>query len=88
MNQRIKELAKQSGICFGSDNQPEGWRTTIHGTDVDLKKFAERIVRVCAGLVNQEALCTDHVSAEMNEYAGQRLKNAFMRINEHFGVKE
>jgi hypothetical protein len=51
-------------------------------------KFTELIVKECCVIVNQEALLTDHVPAEMNAYAGKRLKNAYIKIEEHFGVKE
>lgn len=69
-NTRINDLIEAHGFM------PDG----------NLNKMAEIVARVCAGLVNQEALCTDHVSAEMNEYAVQRLKNAFTKIEEHFGA--
>jgi hypothetical protein len=68
MNERIRELAIQSGLNapYGSDH--ESLR------DFDYKKFAELIVRECAGLAG----CNNHVS-------GFALGDL---ICEHFGVKE
>jgi hypothetical protein len=77
MNERIKELAKQ---CW--DQRLDG---QLH---IDTEQFAESIVRECMSIVNQEELLTDYVSAEMNKYAGKRLKNAWLKIEQHFGVEE
>jgi hypothetical protein len=68
MNERIRELAKQSGLIapYGSDH--EGLR------DFDYRKFAELIVRECAGLCSITASGRD---AETIEEA----------ILKHFGVE-
>ncbi len=67
MNERIRELAKQAGLNapYGSDH--EGLR------DFDYKKFAEFIVRECAGLAG----CNNHVS-------GFALSDL---ICQHFGIE-
>jgi hypothetical protein len=68
MNDRIRELAEQAGLNapYGSDH--EGLR------DFDYKKFAELIVRDCAGLCSITASGQD---AEAIEEA----------ILKHFGVE-
>jgi hypothetical protein len=69
MNERIRELAVQAGLNapYGSDH--EGLR------DFDYRKFAELIVRECAG-VGYEA-----------SYSECAL-NVSNKILEHFGVQE
>ena len=76
MNERIKELAKQAGIhpCYAPPVMA-------------VEKFAELIVRDCCDIVNQEALLTAHVPAEVNALIGERLKSVFIKIEEHFGIK-
>jgi hypothetical protein len=71
MNNRIKELAKQAGA---TTMQRSGW--IDYGTlDLDVEKFAELIVRECAGLCSITASGRD---AEAIEEA----------ILKHFGVEE
>lgn len=58
MNDRIKELAKQSGIFFEDNRQ-----NRIHSVSTDtLQKFAESIVKECAivGMV----MTDDHFDVE------------------------
>ena len=68
MNERIKELAREAGLIapYGSDR--EGLR------DFDYRKFAELIVRECAGKV-------DWILAEGGKTQGDLIK-------QHFGVEE
>jgi hypothetical protein len=81
MNERIEELYKQSFIEVQDEN-------SFPCMTFSKQKFAKLIVEECCVIVNQEALLTDHVPAEMNAYAGKRLKNAYIKIEEHFGVEE
>jgi hypothetical protein len=69
MNERIRELAEQAGLNapYGSDH--EGLR------DFDYKKFAELIVRECAG-----------VGYDASYY--ECAMNVSNKILEHFGVKK
>ena len=83
MNERIRKLLNEATVGLEPDLSPQ--RTV---TLNEIEKFAELIVKECCVIVNQEALLTDHVPAEMNAYAGKRLKNAYIKIEEHFGVKE
>ena len=64
MNERIKELAREAGLIapYGSDR--EGLR------DFDYRKFAELIVRECAGKV-------DWILAEGGKTQGDLIKQHF-----------
>jgi len=76
MNERIKELAKQSNIHFSRvgilDGDPNGSARMVGYSK--LEKFAELIVRECAAQV-------DWILAEGGKTQGDMLK-------EHFGVEE
>jgi hypothetical protein len=85
MNEQLKQLYKQAGM-WANTQMPF---TNPEWLEMRDSKFAELIVEECCVIVNQEALLTDHVSAEMNAYAGKRLKNAYIKIEERFfGVEE
>ena len=70
MNERIQQLAEQAGIT--SNNLSDG-----NMSHTDLKKFAELIVRECAGKV-------DNILREKKDGGGTMGDE----IREHFGVKE
>ncbi len=55
MNERIRELAEQSGFGFGS-YEFENEYDMACGSVSDLKKFAELIVRECAALCDLYAM--------------------------------
>jgi hypothetical protein len=65
MNKLIKELAEQSGINI--------YPISITGSTEDFEKFAQLVVRECAGVA-------DHSNVTGKSIIGQRIK-------EHFGVK-
>jgi hypothetical protein len=50
MNKRIKELAVRAGIEFTYDPTEVPIRAFIEAWEGDLEKFAELIVRECAGI--------------------------------------
>lgn len=52
MNERLRELVKQTGKSFGGGH-PEYW---TQGIDEHLEKFAELIVRDCAGVCDMYAM--------------------------------
>ena len=75
MNERIRELAEQSTSTVSVHH--EGYRGKGYTEQVeffDKEKFAELIVRECAGVVIKE----------MNYDAGE----CCAKILEHFGVEE
>jgi hypothetical protein len=76
MNERIRELAEQSGLNapYGSDH--EGLR------DFDYKKFAELIVQECA---NHCDLLLDH---KMSSEWSRGTHDCSKAIKKHFGVEE
>lgn len=80
MNERITELQKQCVI--------HGRGTVL---DFDYDKFAELIVRECAGIVEDYGLSL--VGSDEN-YLGEtlilsiRVQEAGNKIKEHFGVEE
>ena len=73
MNKRIFELAKQADLIQW-DSLPSGARTPDHKSVVKARKFAELIVRECAGVVQN---AVDH-----REPASTYVD----KIKEHFGV--
>ena len=70
MNQRIKELAEQAGISLSQKDYSYYWVESAE----DIEKFAELIVRECAGKV-------DWILAEGGKTQGDL-------IREHFGVEQ
>ena len=74
MNKRIFELAKQADLIQW-DSLPSGARTPDHKSVVKARKFAELIVRECAGVVQN---AVDH-----REPASTYVD----KIKEHFGVE-
>ena len=76
MNERIKQLAEQAGLEFTYDPTETPMRVFVEAWGEDLEKFAELIVRECAGLINS----MDHSS--------QYFPHVADAIKEHFGVKE
>ncbi len=76
MNERIKLLAEQAGVYFGEAHKDyfgEEHPAYISTRDIDVEKFAELIVRECAGKV-------DWILAEGGRTQGDLIK-------QHFGVE-
>jgi hypothetical protein len=92
MNERIKELARQAGVDFGSVTQDYfgEWFPAITSTEkIDFEKFAELIVRECAELIDNKVMITaaqtyDEVFVAVYDTNFANSK----RIREHFGVEE
>ena len=76
MNERIKLLAEQAGITLFGDAVYMSNRDDTLDVNV-MKKFAELIVRECAGLFNPEDTDSCYPPASVREM-----------IEEHFGVEE
>jgi hypothetical protein len=75
MNERIKLLADEARIKFSAHWAHQGVDTAVI-TRLDLKEFAELIVRECAG-VGSRAMYPDSDP----DYVGRE-------IRKHFGVEE
>ena len=74
MNERIKELAEEAGVIFvpsSKDYFGQYFPSDILTDKIDLNKFAELIIRECAGVA-------------WGIYANQEIANG---IKEHFGVE-
>jgi hypothetical protein len=74
MNERIFELAKQADLIQW-DTLSSGARTPDHESVVKARKFADMIVRECAG-----------VGYDASYY--ECALNVSNKIREHFGVEE
>jgi len=94
MNERIQQLAEQAGL--GLVPLMEG--AVLDGTEKDLEKFAELIVKECVGICNQAILQNQDTLSKLNEdelaekmiihgsiNQAQKLGKG---IKEHFGVEE
>ena len=75
MNERIKELAKQTGYIWHASGDPQIYEFTPE----KLKKFAELIVKECAHLVGGYV--------KEDEF-GTDVKEAYEEITKHFGVEQ
>ena len=84
MNEKIRQLAEQATRNVESAN-------SYHSTVFDQEKFAELIVRECAGIVEEYGLSL--IGSDEN-YLGETLnlsikvQEAGNKIKQHFGVKE
>jgi hypothetical protein len=74
MNDRIRQLAEQAGIGYGNLSTGNGDNWQFAGRPEELERFAQLIVKECAGLV-------DHVIMEDGNSRGDF-------IRKHFGVAE
>ena len=79
MNERIRELVRQAGLD-DADFPIENW------DNVPLAKFAELIVRECAGIAITAASDTNFITG-ISE-ADKRALSIAVEIKHHFGVKE
>ena len=77
MNERILKLAEQAGLSHMPSNYPD-MADLYKGADFELEKFAELIVRECAGV------CEEYRGTEWGK-AAECIGNS---IKEHFGVEE
>ena len=87
MNQeRIFELAKQADLIQW-DSLPSGARTPDHESVVKARKFAELIVRECAGVAEGlSKLYPEKVGFDVGYTMGTA--RAAKEIKERFGVEE
>jgi hypothetical protein len=76
MNERIRQLAKQTGYIWHASGDPQIYEFTPE----KLEKFAELIVRECATIADIEK---SNLAG-----CGYITKTKGMLIREHFGVEE
>jgi hypothetical protein len=77
MNQRIKQLAKQTGYIWHASGDPQIYEFTPE----KLEKFAELIVRECIDIAGKEDF-----DVMMKE--GYPCSQTAKKIKQHFGVEE
>jgi hypothetical protein len=82
MNERIKELADEARIKFSAHWAHQGVDTAVI-TRLDLKEFAELIVRECI-ITIQMGITRDGPNTEKYLRSMKHIK----QIKEHFGVEE
>jgi hypothetical protein len=78
MNERIQELAEQAKT---ESSQWLGSKPAITMTYDELEKFAELIVRECAGICHKMAEDSDSYVVHDGDTCAEQIKK-------HFGVKE
>jgi hypothetical protein len=78
MNERIRELADEARIKFSAHWAHQGVDTAVI-TRLDLKEFAELIVKECMAIGFNTVYKVDDDSAAVAVY---------QNIKEHFGVEE
>ena len=85
MNERIKQLARQSGF---STELSEAM-TTRHNTASGLEKFANLIIKECVGIIETQRVSVGNSpSGEMAaKWTMDTLRECRSEIKEHFGVK-
>jgi hypothetical protein len=78
MNQRIEKFARECGAW----NQVYGNQTFMIDEHFDIEKFAELIVRECAGIVENKIEVSRYV------HEAELLRECSTTIKLHFGVEE
>ena len=78
MNERIQELAEQTGYIWHASGDPQIYEFTPE----KLEKFAELIVRECINEV--EGLQV----SDWNQNWNQAIAHTALHLKEHFGVEE
>ena len=79
MNERIRELAVESGFATGYDRTQTGkWSLA----DRELEKFAELIVQECVSIVDNKIEVSRYV------HEAELLRECSTTIKQHFGVDE
>ena len=75
MNERIKEIADESGLYIAYDNRAV--------TDKEIEFFAELIVRECISTMASEIVYNDNYKEKNNT-----ISDMMELLKQHFGVEE
>ena len=81
MNERIRELAEQTGWRYDNGE----WQ---FADDSDIEKFAELIVRECISITDELVVNSTRTSNELYADHNGALFEVKRRIESHFGVEE
>jgi hypothetical protein len=88
MNERIKELADEARIKFSAHWAHQGVDTAVI-TRLDLKEFAELIIKECAELIDNKEMITAAQTYDEVFVAKYDTKELCAKqIRKHFGVEE
>ena len=82
MNERIKQLALDAGIGFTLWDDSGREMIDNYTPEEYLEKFAELIVRECAGIVDNKIEVSRYV------HEAELLRECSTTIKQHFGVEE
>ena len=82
MNKKIKELALDAGIGFTLWDDSGREMIDNYTPEEYLEKFAELIVRECAGIVDNKIEVSRYV------HEAELLRECSTTIKQHFGVEE
>lgn len=91
MNHRIKDLAKQAGIRYGTAVDYYYSASTDGVTEVDMEKFAELIVRECVHTLidnTPERYTNEAAEEDWDKGYDRAMRDCVHHIREHFGVEE
>ena len=88
MNERIQELAEQAKGFVDLNQHVGGEKGCMVYTYDGLEKFAELIVRECAGLLKQESENYSLVGSSYCDNKAEGFDEAVDMIKQHFGVEE
>jgi hypothetical protein len=83
MNERIRQLAKQAGGHFFTQNLMSNLvqqRECIEFSDINIEKFAELIIRECLNIAQDRANFPGYPPNDVNYIIEE--------IKQHFGVEE
>jgi hypothetical protein len=82
MNEKIKQLALDAGIGFTLWDDSGREMIDNYTPEEYLEKFAELIVRECAGIVD------DKIEVSRYVHEAELLRECSTTIKQHFGVEE
>ena len=87
MNERIRELAKQTGYIWHASGEPQIYEFTPE----KLEKFAELIVGECVQTLldnTPEQFTNEAAEEDWDRGYGQAMRDCVHHIQEHFGVEK
>ena len=87
MNERIKELLLQNRNSFTNGVTDTNGGVYIHGSEENLEKFAELIVKECIS-INRQRMFSDYEDDSHRVAHNNALLCANSDMFEHFGVGE
>ena len=89
MNERIQQLADQTGLRF-TQLMSNPMVPVVHGKETDLEKFAQLIVKECIDKITAYDLVPGHSAKweDIYDIHARLLQDLGEELKEHFGVEE